>query len=168
MFAFFRALMERVKALFVSDAAQELETEFAVRAAGRKAALLRLAVRYEAEGLATVAADLRRHAGGLDATRPLAGVLPAVAHLAEEEAATASLRAPIGQIAAETVMPRLPEPSIAVAAGAGAERPPVNGVALPDVTPGPGTTPIIASPPARANDQRPGRKAGKGPAIRRS
>jgi len=167
MFAFFRALMERLKALFVSDAAQELETEFAVRAAGRKAALLRLAVRYEAEGLATVAADLRRHAEGLDAARPLAGVLPAVAHLAAEDVATASLRDPIGGTA-ESVTSRLPEPTIAAIAGAGAERPPVNGVALPDVTSVSETTTLTAGSPAPADGKGLGRKAGKSHSCRRS
>jgi hypothetical protein len=166
MFAFFRALMERLKALFVSDAAQELETEFAVRAAGRKAALLRLAAGYEAEGLETVAADLRRHAEGLDAARSLPAVLPAVAHLAAEEAATASLRAPIVGTPAESGTSRLPGPTIAAAAGD--ELPPVNDVASPDVTPVPETAPVTAGPPAPTTGKRLGRKAGKSHSCRRS
>jgi hypothetical protein len=78
---FLRPLVDRLKALFATSAALDLEPELLARAAERKAELLRQAERYEAEGLPTVAAELRQHAQDNLLQRPLAGVLPAIEHL---------------------------------------------------------------------------------------
>jgi hypothetical protein len=64
MFNAFRALAERVKALFVAYAGLELAAEFLVRGAARQAQLLRQAAENEKEGCAT----LQRSCGA--ATRP--------------------------------------------------------------------------------------------------
>jgi hypothetical protein len=81
MFALFRALTERLKALFVTDVALDFEAELLARAAERQAELLRRADRYAAEGLQGIAGQLRRRAEEIDINRPLAGVLPALQHL---------------------------------------------------------------------------------------
>ena len=81
MFALFRPLIERVKALFALSAAQELEADLLLRDAERRAELLRQAERYEAEGLHGIAGHLRQQAEQVSVQRPLAGVLPALAHL---------------------------------------------------------------------------------------
>jgi hypothetical protein len=84
MFHLFRALAERVKALFLTHAALDFEAEFLARDAERKAELLRQAARYEEEGLSSVARQLRQQAESVDSQRPLAIVLPAVEHLQSE------------------------------------------------------------------------------------
>jgi hypothetical protein len=66
----FRAVSERLKAIFTTHAALELEAELILCHARRKAALVQEAARLEQEGLADLAADLRRHAGGMDLARP--------------------------------------------------------------------------------------------------
>ena len=81
MMALFRAVIERVKALFLTTAALDLEAVFMARHAERQAELLRQANRYEEEGLLGIADHLRRQAAELDLQRPLAGVLPAIDHL---------------------------------------------------------------------------------------
>ena len=81
MFALFRAVVERLKVLFATSAALELESEFLARDAERQAELLRQADRYEAEGLHGIAQRLRQQAEQVSVQRPLAGVLPALAHL---------------------------------------------------------------------------------------
>jgi hypothetical protein len=81
MLTLFRALSERVKALFITTAALDFEADLLARDAERKAELLRQAGRYEEEGLHAVAEPLRRQAEALSLQRPLAGVLPAVDHL---------------------------------------------------------------------------------------
>jgi hypothetical protein len=83
MFALFRALADRLRALFATDAALDFEAELLARDAERKAALLRQADRYQAEGLAGIAEHLRRQAEALAVQRPLASVLPSVTHLQE-------------------------------------------------------------------------------------
>lgn len=94
MFALFRALSERVKALFVTTVALDFEAELFARDAERKADLLRQAQRYDDEGLHGIAEGLRRQAGVLALERPLAGVLPAVDYLGGQgEAVTPLLRA---------------------------------------------------------------------------
>lgn len=90
MFTIVRAILDRVKVLFISSAALELEAELAAQVAERRAELLRQAMRYEAEGLHGVAQYLRRQADELSVQRPLAGVLPTIAHL-EAKAATPPL-----------------------------------------------------------------------------
>lgn len=81
MIALFRAVIERVKALFITTAALDLEAEFVARHAERQAELLRQADRYAEEGLHGIADHLRRRAEALDLQQPLASVLPAVEHL---------------------------------------------------------------------------------------
>jgi hypothetical protein len=81
MIALFRALTERLKALFVTDVALDFDAELLARAAERQAELLRRADRYDSEGLSGIAGQLRRQAEAIDLQRPLAGVLPALEHL---------------------------------------------------------------------------------------
>ena len=81
MLSFFRSILDRVKALLITTAALDLEADLIVCHAERKAELLRLADRYDAEKLPSVALELRRHAEGLDFRRPLAGVAESVGHL---------------------------------------------------------------------------------------
>jgi len=87
MFKLFRAIIERIKLMFATAAAQELEADFVAANAERKAALLREANRFESEGLPTVAAELRQRAEALDQSRPLASVLPLVEFLGQDRAA---------------------------------------------------------------------------------
>jgi hypothetical protein len=81
MWGLFRGVVERVKAVLVVRAAREIEADTIAHAAHRKAELLDLAARYEAEGQDEVAGELRAVVGRVDDDRPLAGVLPAVEHL---------------------------------------------------------------------------------------
>jgi hypothetical protein len=84
----FRVVVDRLKAVFAAAVAAEVEADALARAAERQAELLRLADRYAAEGLMSVAADLRRRAEALSMDRPAGGVLPAVAHLTGDAAET--------------------------------------------------------------------------------
>lgn len=81
----FRALADRLKALFVSDMAQEFETQMLARDAERQADLLRQAKKYEQEGLTEVARILRQRALASDPQCPLAIVLPAIEHLKQQD-----------------------------------------------------------------------------------
>lgn len=81
MLGIFQAVAGRIKAMFVTQVALDLEAELVAQDASRKAGLLRQADQYAAEGLADVAADLRERAGRLSLDRPLASVLPAVQEL---------------------------------------------------------------------------------------
>src|SRR5262249_53400080 len=80
----FRALLDRLQALFALSAARALEAESLAVDAERHAGLLRLAARYDAEGLSAVAHSLRRRAEALGCQHPLAGVLPDVQHLLDD------------------------------------------------------------------------------------
>jgi len=91
MFNIFRSLIERLKALFAATAAQEFEAEFLARHAERKAELLRLAAGYDAEGLTTLAQELRQQAENLNVQQPLAIILPVVVHLQGNQAQEALL-----------------------------------------------------------------------------
>lgn len=91
MFALFRSLTDRVKALFVTSAALDFEADFAARQAERKAELLRRAAEFEREGLPSVSKDLRSQAEALSIQRPLATVLPAIEHLAPSQDGAASV-----------------------------------------------------------------------------
>ena len=86
----FRALLDRLKAYFAVAAAQELELEVQVRQAERQAELLRLAERYERDGLTDVALKLRQQAAAMGTGQPLALVMPAVQHLLVEAVPTPS------------------------------------------------------------------------------
>jgi hypothetical protein len=77
MYPYYRPLLKRLKALLLPDATRDLEFQLdlkvrlVVRAAERKADLLRRAAAYEQEGLTGIAADLRRQAEAIDLLRPL-------------------------------------------------------------------------------------------------
>jgi hypothetical protein len=85
MFALFRVIVDRLKALFVADAGLEFEAEFVARDAERKAQLLRQAAGYEKEGLRAVAEELRRRAEAICLETPLAAALPALGHFRQEQ-----------------------------------------------------------------------------------
>jgi hypothetical protein len=113
MLAFFRALTDRLKALFMTDAALDLEAHVLTRAAERKADLLRPAAAFEAEGLTLVAAELRQQAGAIDLSRPLASVLPAIGHLTIDTPTASRLSRPIEATnGSNGHAPSLPEPTI--------------------------------------------------------
>jgi hypothetical protein len=76
----FRAVVDRLKLLLATAAAQEVEADFLTREAERNAELMRQAGRYDAEGLADVAQQLRRQTEDLSTEQPLGVVLPALAH----------------------------------------------------------------------------------------
>lgn len=113
MLAFFRALADRLKALFLTDAALDLEAHVLSRAAERKADLLRQAASFEAEGLTLVGSELRQQAAAIDLGRPLAIVLPGVEHLAADHPTVPLLpgltEMPNGN---NGQVPALPEPAI--------------------------------------------------------
>lgn len=80
MFHLFRALAERVKALFIANAGLDFEAQFVTRNAERKAELLRQSDAYEKEGLPGIAQELRQLADGISLKQPLASVLPSLDH----------------------------------------------------------------------------------------
>lgn len=80
----FRALAERVKALFITNLALDLEAEFLERSAERKAKLLQWAERHEAEGYHQIAHELRQQAHSMHHDEPLGAVLRAFRHLGVE------------------------------------------------------------------------------------
>ena len=96
MLNLFRAIIARVKALLATSAALELEAEALARHAERQADLLRLAGRYEEEGLHAVARALRQQAEALDLRQPLAGVAGALADWQVDEDRPALPAAPAG------------------------------------------------------------------------
>ena len=112
MLSIFHAITDRLKALVVTRAALELESEFLVRDAERQAELLRQAARYEEEGLHGVAQQLRQQAETLNFQRPLASVLPALAHLQDtppdDKAALPRLRLVPGDPSRPTAPPSSP------------------------------------------------------------
>ena len=79
MFSIVRALMDRFKALFLSQSILELQADLIVTCADRKADLLRRAERFEQEGMADIAAYLRQQVESLSTENPLAGVVAVVA-----------------------------------------------------------------------------------------
>ncbi len=81
MLGIFQAVADRLKAMFITHVALDLEAELLSQDAIRKAGLLRQADQLAAEGLDDVATELRERAGRLSLDRPLASVLPAVAEL---------------------------------------------------------------------------------------
>jgi hypothetical protein len=81
MFSIIRALIDRFKVLFVTHAVLELEAELIAIHGERKAELLRHADSYEAEGLQSLAQEMRRQAETLAPAQPLASVVATVAHL---------------------------------------------------------------------------------------
>jgi hypothetical protein len=87
MLSIFRPVIDRLKALFAATAAQELEAEAVGRDAERRAELLRLAERYDREGLPSVARKLRNQAESSNLEEPLAIALPLVRHLFDDQEA---------------------------------------------------------------------------------
>src|SRR4051794_23500979 len=81
MIGLFAPLFGRFKALFVREAALDLEVDLLQHNARRTAQLERLAQSYEEEGVFGAAKQFRNQAAAFDADRPLAGVLPSVKHL---------------------------------------------------------------------------------------
>ena len=114
MSALFRALTDRLKALFLTEVGLDFEAELLTRDAERRAELLRQAQRYEEEGLHGLAEHLRRRAEALSLDRPLASVLPAVAHLQTTQpdpSDTPLLPAEADGVPPDNARPRrLPEP----------------------------------------------------------
>lgn len=107
----FRALTDRLKALFVADVATDFEAQLLARDAERKAELLRQAQKYQDEGLTGVAQDLRQRTESLGIERPLASVLPAIEHWQatekslfpdEDKPAVALLPAPVPAVPSVT------------------------------------------------------------------
>ncbi len=112
MFPFFKALVGRLKALLLADAALDLEAQALVRMAERKASLVRQAAAFEAEGLGTLAAELRQQAEALALTSPLASVLPALEHLGKEDSTPVPFPDGAGQgPLSPDPLPQLPEPA---------------------------------------------------------
>ncbi len=95
MLGIFHAVAGRLKALFITHVALDLEAEVLTDDAVRKARLHRQANQLAAEGLEDVAAELRQRAGRLSLDRPLASVLSAVEELRQplDEATRQSLPA---------------------------------------------------------------------------
>jgi hypothetical protein len=85
MVSIVKAIIARVKALFVTHAVLELEAELIASCAERKAELLRQANRYEEEGLQGIAQHLRQQADQLSAQKPLGSVLAAIAHVQADQ-----------------------------------------------------------------------------------
>lgn len=73
MLAFLFALIERFRAR-VAASTLDVEADLIIKHAERKAILLRLASRYEAEGLPSVAAEIRQRAEAIAFNKPLAGL----------------------------------------------------------------------------------------------
>ena len=80
MLQIFRALTDRLKAMFVANVGLDFESHFLARNAERKAELLRQADVYEKEGLTSVAEELRQLAESISIKQPLASVLPSLDH----------------------------------------------------------------------------------------
>jgi hypothetical protein len=91
MFSIIRALIDRFKVLFVIHAVLELEAELIAINGERKAELLRHADIYEAEGLQSVAQEIRQQAETLSPGQPLGSVVATVAHLQANPAQPAQL-----------------------------------------------------------------------------
>ena len=81
----FRVLGARLRTVFLTDLALDLETQFACRQAERKGELLRQAQKLDDQGLQEVADELRQQAANLSADRSLAEVLPALAEFERHE-----------------------------------------------------------------------------------
>ena len=80
MISLFQAISDRLRALFVADVALDLEAQLLSRQADRQAELLVQAEDHDRHGFPAVAARLRAQAEALGLERPLASVLPALAH----------------------------------------------------------------------------------------
>src|ERR1700733_5864769 len=72
----FRAITERLKAIFAANAALELEAELLVAHIERKTALLRLAAQCAQEGFEDLAEELRNYIEGMNPRQPATAILP--------------------------------------------------------------------------------------------
>ena len=114
MIKLLNALVARIKAMFAANAALEIQADFAVRSAERKAGLLRLAAKYEEEGLTSVANDLRQQADGLHLQQTYGDVVPSINELIHEEATPAGILAATNdasKLAAITAAAKPPSPA---------------------------------------------------------
>ncbi len=93
-----RAVVDRLTAMLVTAAAQEAEAVVLARSAERQAELARQAQKLDHEGQSLAASQLRHQVTGVDATRPLLGVLPALDHWLQPDKQASQL-------------PALPEPT---------------------------------------------------------
>ena len=109
MLSLFRAFTDRLKAVFVTNLAREVEAELLTSDAERQAHLHRLAARYDQEGLAAVAKRLRQRADSLDCQQPLALVLPSVDHLLDRQVE----RVPVLLPSPTKVLPKTPRLALA-------------------------------------------------------
>ena len=100
MIKLLNALVARIKAMFAANAALEIQADFAVRSAERKAGLLRLAAKYDEEGLTSVAHDLRQQAEGLHLQQTFGEVVPSINELIHDEAI------PVSSIASSKDVPK--------------------------------------------------------------
>jgi hypothetical protein len=91
MFSIIRALIDRFKVLFVTHAVLELEAELIAINGERKAELLRHADIYEAEGLQSIAQEIRQQVETLAPGQPLGSVVATLAHLQADHAKPAKL-----------------------------------------------------------------------------
>lgn len=73
MLTFIFALLERLRARIISNTLDN-EADLIARHAERTAVLLRLASRYQAEGLPSVAAEVRQRAEAMSFNKPLASL----------------------------------------------------------------------------------------------
>jgi hypothetical protein len=80
MFSMIRTMMDRFKCLFMTQAVLELQSAVIVACADRKAELLRRAARFDEEGLADIAAYLRRQVESLSTEKSLVSVLAIAEH----------------------------------------------------------------------------------------
>ena len=81
----FKAFSNRLKALFVADAAADFEAQLLTRDAERKADLLRQANSYDHEGMHLIAENMRQRAQNISLEKPLEASLPAVEHLCHDQ-----------------------------------------------------------------------------------
>jgi hypothetical protein len=110
-----KVVTRRVRAMLLADAAVWLEARFHARAADQRARLHAEADRHEAAGRRDVAAELRRRAAELTSDRPLAGVLAAVADLANDRSGAS----PVGKAESGSRPRPLPAPGKVARPGKG-------------------------------------------------
>ena len=109
MLTLFRAISDRIGALFATHVALDFEQQLLLHHSDRKADLLRRARQLEDDDLPELAAELRDQADRMSVQRPLASVLPAtqdlLGPLTSEPTAVASATA-----STTTVRPKLAAP----------------------------------------------------------
>jgi len=91
----FQTITDRLRALFVADVALDFEAQLLSRQADRQAELLVQAEDHDRHGFPAVAARLRAQAEAPGLERPLAAVLPALAHRQADAPPTPALPADV-------------------------------------------------------------------------